>query len=337
MDWITMIFLAFLVFSAVALGIWPLRRFLIRRAILDRPNARSSHTMPTPKGAGLILIPLVLLSWVLAMTCNLADFPMEQVLPVSVAAIVLLLVSWIDDLRSLHIGIRLATHILAACAALASLPDGAAIFQGLLPPAVDQAAAIFLLVWFINLFNFMDGVDGISGVETILICGGIICISVLVPTLNDLAVFSILLLGGTCGFLLWNWHPARIFLGDSGSAPLGFLLGWLLLSLAAQGEWAAALILPAYYLLDSGVTLLKRMLRKEKFWEAHRQHYYQQAVQRGMSHSKVVVAILCSGVVLCVLAAMTVGHNKYLILFFALLTVFTISRYFAGRPFFSRA
>lgn len=336
MDWVTLIFLAFLVFAAVALGIWPLRCFLIRYAILDHPNTRSSHAIPTPKGAGLVLVPLVLLSWIVAVAYNMVDFPPEQLFPVSIAAIVLLLVSWVDDLRNLHIGIRLLAHALVACTALVGLPDSTPIFQGLLPPAIDQAAAVFLLVWFINLFNFMDGIDGISGVETVLICAGIISISALVPTLNGLAALSVLLLGGACGFLLWNWHPARIFLGDSGSAPLGLLLGWLLLSLAAHGEWAAALILPAYYLFDSGLTLLKRIIRKEKFWEAHRQHCYQQAVQRGMPHSKVVAAVLCSGAILCVLAFMTVEHNNSLILFFTLLTVLTLTRYFAGRPYFGR-
>jgi UDP-N-acetylmuramyl pentapeptide phosphotransferase/UDP-N-acetylglucosamine-1-phosphate transferase len=110
------------------------------------------------------------------------------------------------------------------------------------------------------------------------------------------------------GFLAWNWHPARIFLGDSGSVPLGYLLGWLLLRLAGEGLWAPALILPAYYWADATLTLLKRAARGEKIWQAHRQHFYQQAVQGGASHAQVAMMIVTANLCLIIAALWSRDH-----------------------------
>ena len=115
-----------------------------------------------------------------------------------------------------------------------------------------------------------------------------------------------MLAGAAVGFLWWNWSPAKVFFGDVGSVPLGFLLGWLLLTLAGHGYWAAAIILPLYYLVDATLTLLERLARGEKIWEAHRSHYYQQAVQKGLSHAHVSRLILTGNVVLIGLC-----HNIY--------------------------
>lgn len=331
MDWILLIAAIALSFACVAIGIRPLRRFLIHRAILDLPNFRSSHTEPTPKGAGLVLVPTVLVMWVSASFLGLGGVPIEIVAPVGIASIVLLFSSWLDDLHDLHVGIRLLIHASAAGVGLLSLPVDSLVFQGLLPPFADRLATVVLWMWFINLFNFMDGIDGISGVETVLICGGLIAISTLLPAVSELTVSAAVLLGATCGFLMWNWHPARIFLGDAGSAPLGFMLGWLLFSLAAHGAWMAALILPAYYLADSGITLAKRVLRKERFWQAHKQHYYQQAVQRGMTHGRVSIVVFLSGLVLGGLSLLSLGDYREISIFAALLTVWIVVRYFSGR------
>ncbi len=115
-------------------------------------------------------------------------------------------------------------------------------------------------------------------------------------------IYGLALLAGALGFLWWNWHPARIFLGDVGSVPLGFLIGWLLLVLAKNGHWQAALILPLYYLADATITLIRRALRGEKVWQAHREHFYQQAVRRGLSHADVVRHVLALNLVLVLLA-----------------------------------
>jgi UDP-N-acetylmuramyl pentapeptide phosphotransferase/UDP-N-acetylglucosamine-1-phosphate transferase len=133
----------------------------------------------------------------------------------------------------------------------------------------------------------MDGIDGISGVETASIGTGIAALAALTGLGGSLVPAGATLAGVAIGFLWLNWHPAKVFLGDSGSVPLGLMLGWLLLDLAARGLWLPPLILALYYLADASITLARRALRGERVWQAHRQHFYQRAVARGLTHAQV--------------------------------------------------
>jgi UDP-N-acetylmuramyl pentapeptide phosphotransferase/UDP-N-acetylglucosamine-1-phosphate transferase len=271
---------------------------LRRRAILDHPNARSSHARPTPRGGGLAVVPITLVAWVAG-----AGFDLPAGLAVILCgAVALALLSWIDDLRSLPAALRLAVQAVTVGVGIAWLDDHGLIFQGLLPAWLDALAAGLLWLWFINLFNFMDGIDGISGVEAICIGAGLAALAAATAHGAPPAWFGATLAAAAAGFLVWNWHPARIFLGDVGSVPIGFLLGFLLLALAARGFWAAALILPAYYLADATITLGRRAWRRERIWQAHAEHYYQRAVQSGMSHAQVSLAVLAANLVLIGLA-----------------------------------
>jgi UDP-N-acetylmuramyl pentapeptide phosphotransferase/UDP-N-acetylglucosamine-1-phosphate transferase len=239
-----------------------------------------------------------LLAWLFI---NLIQAPLSDPLVVIPAcAFVLAVISWADDLNGLSPLTRLAAQTAAVTAALVFGPEQSPLFQGLLPMPVDTFVAGLLWVWFINLFNFMDGIDGITGIEAASIGIGIVLISGEVPGL-----YAIAIVGVTVGFLKWNWHPAKVFMGDVGSVPLGFLLGWLLLGMAADGYWVAALILPAYYLMDATTTLVRRALAGEKVWQAHREHFYQKAVQRGLSHATVSRAVLSLNSVLVVAAIMS--------------------------------
>lgn len=218
----------------------------------------------------------------------------------------LALVSFADDLRPLPPLWRLLAQIAAVAGGIAALPDSGQVFQGLLPPAADRALAGLLWLWFVNLYNFMDGIDGITGAETAFLGAGL---AFLVFVNRELGNAGQVALGlataaAALGFLRWNWQPAKIFLGDVGSVPLGYLLGWLLLATAAAGAWKAALILPGYYLADATWTLCRRALRGEKVWRPHREHFYQKAVQRGMSHAAVVRRILALNLFLLALALM---------------------------------
>jgi UDP-N-acetylmuramyl pentapeptide phosphotransferase/UDP-N-acetylglucosamine-1-phosphate transferase len=130
-----------------------------------------------------------------------------------------------------------------------------------------------------------------------------------------------LLVAAMLGFLVWNWAPAKLFLGDVGSMPIGYLLGWLLLSAAANGAWAAALILPLYYLADATITLIKRALRGAKIWQAHREHFYQRAVQGGASHARVAIQVLACNSVLVVMALIAVVGWVWLALAASAVTV----------------
>ena len=176
------------------------------------------------------------------------------------------------------------------------------VFQGLLGPWLDTVFAAIVWLWFINLFNFMDGIDGIAGVEAIGIGIGLYAIGAVFMPIAANYGQGLTIASAMAGFLVWNWQPARIFLGDVGSIPLGFLLGWLLLDLAANGLWQAALILPLYYLADASLTLLRRLLRGAVIWQAHREHCYQLAVQRGRKHSTVAGAVALVNAVLVGLA-----------------------------------
>jgi UDP-N-acetylmuramyl pentapeptide phosphotransferase/UDP-N-acetylglucosamine-1-phosphate transferase len=287
-----------LIFAALAatafIGTGALLPFLRARAILDHPNERSSHDNPTPKGGGIVVVSVVLVAWIGVGHFIEAGIFTSWIIPG--AAMTLAVVSWVDDLRGLPPVIRLLAQIAAVTAILVLSPESGQFFQGLLPNPFDILVAGLLWVWFINLFNFMDGIDGITGVEALIIGLGIGLLG------GETALFGVIIAGPALGFLKWNWHPAKVFMGDVGSIPLGFLLGWLLLDLAAAGHWAAALILPAYYLFDATITLIRRALKGEKVWLAHRQHFYQQAVQRGLSHAKISAAILGLGAALVGLA-----------------------------------
>lgn len=271
---------------------------LQRRQILDRPNARSSHTVPTPRGGGIGVVAVLLPA--LAVWAVLTDVALATAIPVLGGAALLALVSWADDLRGLGPLPRLGAQALATGAALVPAFLLAVAIQPLLGLAL--LVLFFAWIWFVNLFNFMDGIDGITGVETLVCAVGVAIVALSLPAADALFAPAALIAGAAIGFLVWNWHPARVFLGDVGSVPLGFLVGWLLLELAARGAWAAAIILPSYYGTDATLTLLRRLLRGEKIWQAHKEHFYQRAVQAGRSHSQVSGAVGLAGTVLIALA-----------------------------------
>jgi UDP-N-acetylmuramyl pentapeptide phosphotransferase/UDP-N-acetylglucosamine-1-phosphate transferase len=269
--------------------------------VLDRPNARSSHSVATPRGGGLAVMLALLPGW--ALLALLGAAPPATIVAVLGGAF-LAAVSFADDLRSLSPLWRLSAQLAAVAAGIAALPESGGVFQGLLPPALDRIAAGLVWLWFVNLYNFMDGIDGITGAETAFLGAALAFIAFANRELGSAgqAALGLATAAAALGFLRWNWQPARIFLGDVGSVPLGYLLGWLLLATAAAGAWKAALLLPAYYLADATFTLARRALRGERVWEAHREHLYQRAVRRGWSHAAVVRRILALNLVLLALA-----------------------------------
>ncbi len=304
MHW-TAVAAALIVFLATLGLTGRLRDWLQRRAILDRPVDRSAHSVPVPRGGGLVLVPVLLAAWFALALLGQAP-PAAAALATLATGLALL--SWLDDLRGLPAGLRLLCHILAVIAGLAFLPRGA-VFQGLLPPLLDRAATALLWVWFVNLFNFMDGIDGITGIETAAIGLGLPLAAALAGMPDDgSADLALCAAAGAVAFLRWNWHPARIFLGDVGSVPLGYLLGALLLALAARGLWAPALILPLYYLADASLTLAGRVLRGERFWQAHRQHFYQRALGGRDDHAAVARLVLAGDVALIACALLAVSR-----------------------------
>ncbi len=293
----------------LALGLTSMvKRILMEHAVLDVPNDRSSHKIPVPRGGGWALMAVIAPALIGAALFLDGDMRHAGL----IAAIFLLAaVSWWDDRRHVGVGMRLCVHIFAACLGSFSFAPQEVLFGGAVPFWLDRALMIFGWVWFVNLYNFMDGIDGITGVETVSVAAGV-CLVMATAGINDqFTGFTALVMIGVClGFLFHNWHPAKIFLGDIGSVPLGYLTGFCLLSLAVTrregaGYLAAAIILPLYYLADSGITIAKRALRREKIWQAHRQHFYQRAALTAGRHDRVVVWVVIAnaGLVIASLAS----------------------------------
>lgn len=319
--WPWVVALPLAVFLLTVLAVRASFPLLERLALVDHPNHRSSHSQPTLRGGGAAMMLVMLLAW---LVLSLAG-PVETdgMLAVVVATAGLALVSLVDDRRSLPVLARLAAHGVAVALGLAAL-DGP-VLQGLVPLWLDRLFAALAWIIFVNFFNFMDGIDGITGVEA----GSIGCGLALVLAGQGLALPSLALAAGAAGFLCWNWAPARVFLGDAGSIPIGYALGWLLLATAASGTWAPALILPFYYLADAGLTLLRRILRGEAFWRAHREHFYQRAVANGLGHAAAARAILVTNVALVALAWAASRFSPWWPLAVAVLAVATLLAYFA--------
>jgi UDP-N-acetylmuramyl pentapeptide phosphotransferase/UDP-N-acetylglucosamine-1-phosphate transferase len=298
---ITVILISYLLTFALTFGV---RGALVKRALLDRPNERSSHTNPTPRGGGwallVVLVPGLMLT-------AITQHTLPHYLPLIAGVLLLAAISWWDDVHSLNPLARLSAHLMAAFMGSLALPDHAMVLGGILPFLLDRLMMIIGWAWFINLTNFMDGIDGITGIETITISTGV-ALALSVAAIDDpfLDVATLLLTGTCLGFLALNWHPAKIFLGDVGSVPLGYLSGFILITLAAKGYVVAALILPLYYLADSGITITKRALRGEKIWQAHRQHFYQRAAARLGGHDKVVRRIVLANIALIISALIAI-------------------------------
>jgi UDP-N-acetylmuramyl pentapeptide phosphotransferase/UDP-N-acetylglucosamine-1-phosphate transferase len=279
---------------AACVGTRALIPVLRRAAVLDRPNARSSHTVPTPRGGGIAVVVAILAAWLALIAAGAAP---PVLLLVAAGAALLAVVSWLDDLAGLAPVLRLAAQFAAVGIGLAALRPGGALFQGWLPPWLDAAGAALMWLWFVNLFNFMDGIDGIAGSEAAAIGFGLMLFAA-VGVGRDPVVVALAapVVAAALGFLAWNWAPARVFLGDVGSVPLGYLLGFLLLGVAAGGFRGIALILPLYFLADATITLARRLLRGEAVWRPHRQHFYQRAVQRGLGHAAVVERVIAADI-----------------------------------------
>jgi len=280
------------------------RRALIAEEVIDRPNARSSHKVPVPRGGGWALI-LVLVPGMI--TAGLVEHNLRVNLGLIGGTVLLTLVSWIDDRKGAGIGLRLSMHLLAACLGSLAFSSDQMLLGGLMPYWLDRTLMIIGWAWFINLYNFMDGIDGLTSVETICVATGT-CLLLAAGNINDpfADTLQLLLTGAALGFLVFNWHPAKIFLGDAGSVPLGYLTAFLLITLAVHGLWIPAIILPLYYIADSGITLLKRAARREKIWQAHREHYYQRAAQRVRRHDRVVVWVVYANIALMTAALLAV-------------------------------
>jgi UDP-N-acetylmuramyl pentapeptide phosphotransferase/UDP-N-acetylglucosamine-1-phosphate transferase len=246
-------------------------------------------------------------AWV-AIALSPADLQNQlvQFLTVTAAAALLATVGALDDIRSLSATTRLVAQFLAVAAVVAAVPQELRMLPQV-PWVVERAALVVGGVWLVNLVNFMDGIDWMTVAELVPITGAFVLLGIF-GTIGLLpAVAAAALLGAILGFAPFNKPVARLFLGDVGSLPIGLLLGWLLLQLAAIGHLAAAVILPLYYLADATITLIWRIARREPFWQPHRTHFYQRANNAGFSVREIIIRVFIVNVTLAALALMTVA------------------------------
>jgi Fuc2NAc and GlcNAc transferase len=303
--------------SAVLSGL--VRRYALAHSLLDLPNERSLHSVPTPRGGGLAIALVVLVGLVvLAATGALA--PQWAIGLVGGGALVAW-VGWLDDRRGLPASGRALVHVAAAVwtvwwlGGMPRLTIGAeTVHLGL----GGGLLAVLGVVWATNLYNFMDGIDGLAATEAVTV--GLVGAVLLAGRSPALALVAILLASAAGGFLCWNWPPARLFMGDVGSGFLGFLFG----GLAVASEQAQALpsllwlVLLGSFFADATITLLRRMIRGERWHTPHRSHAYQRAVEAGWSHLRVTVTMAFLSVGLGLLGSLAVASPGRLGLVLAL-------------------
>ena len=274
---------------------------LLQRYALARPNARSSHSIPTPQGAGIAVIAatlIVALAW--------SAWARVVIAPTLVAATVLItLVGFADDIKSLPVLLRLALQAMAVGAVVFTAPETSRILPEF-PFVLERGLILLAGVWFVNLVNFMDGIDLMTVAEVVPVSAALVLLGWLGELSWPAALIAAALCGATLGFAPFNRPVAMVFLGDVGSLPIGLLLGSCLLELAWHSQLAAALLLPAYYLVDTTLTLIRRIFRRESFWTAHRMHFYQLATDNGFTVTRVIGEVFALNLVLALLAIITV-------------------------------
>lgn len=291
--------------AVIAAVLIVLLRPLLQRYALARPNARSSHRVPTPQGGGIAVMAAAIIAVAAAGLLVPHNFAEPwRLAAVFIAASALALVGAIDDIRPLEAWPRLLLQGVAVAAVIAVLPAGLRVIP-MLPWWIERALMTLAVLWLVNLVNFMDGIDWITVVEVvpITVALGIFGWRGVLP--SEVTVTALSLCGALIGFAPFNRPVAKLFLGDVGSLPIGLLLGWLLI-LLAEHHLAAALLLPLYYVADATITLLRRLVRGERITQAHRSHYYQNAVDSGLSNKNVVTQIFILNLILVGLSALCV-------------------------------
>ena len=278
----------------------------LERYALAKPNARSSHRTPTPQGGGIAVIAATLGAVGVALAIFSRGALPDLSLPKVVAAVLIMTcLGAIDDIRPLPAGLRLILQTIVVAGVIYTLPDQLRVVP-LLPWWIERLLLLIGGLWFVNLVNFMDGIDWMTAAEVIPITATLTVLAIAGALPSYGTVLALALGGAMIGFAYFNRPTAKVFLGDVGSLPIGLILGWLLLQVAGGGHLVAAVIMPLYYLADATITLCRRLIRREPFWEAHRSHFYQRATDRGFTTMAVVVRVFVVNIGLGILAVISV-------------------------------
>jgi UDP-N-acetylmuramyl pentapeptide phosphotransferase/UDP-N-acetylglucosamine-1-phosphate transferase len=284
----------------------------LRRHALAQPNVRSSHVEPTPQGGGIAVVVATAIVALAAVAFTSAPNERAHLAWILGAAALIAATGAVADMRPMPVLPRLLLQALAVALIIAALPAELRVVPAL-PWWIERALLGVAALWFVNLANFMDGIDWMTVAETVPITGGLVVIGWLGALPSAAVVAALALLGAIVGFAPFNRPVARLFLGDVGSLPIGLLLAWLLILLALHGHVAAALLLPLYYLADATLTLGRRVMAGERVWQAHRTHFYQRATDRGFTVSEIVARVFALNVLLAILAAISVAMPAWLV------------------------
>lgn len=327
-----------IVAAAAAARFCVLLRPLLVRYAMARPNARSSHRVPTPQGGGIAVLAGAFLALGLALLFVPVPAPERNgLMLVAAAAILLAVVGAWDDIRPLPASVRLALQAACVGVVLLHASPELRLFPEVMPVWIERLLALLAGVWFVNLVNFMDGIDWITIAGIVPLTGALALAGVSGALDPASGLLAAALCGGLIGFAPFNKPTARLFLGDVGSLPIGLLTAYLLYRLAGTGALAAALILPLYHVTDATITLLRRLARGEKVWEAHRSHFYQQATTNGYGVDEIVAQVALLNIGLVALAAVSIRLPGFWVqfgcLFAALLLTAILLRRFSRRRF----
>src|SRR6478752_5814783 len=289
-----------------AVTTWALLPWLLRHA-LAKPNARSSHRVPTPQGAGIAVIGATLVV-ACALVARADAVNLNIVAAVIAASLFMAIVGFADDVKSIPVLPRLILQAVAVGTILLTAPGELRIVPAC-PLWIERGLLLLAGLWFVNLVNFMDGLDWMTVAEVVPFTGAMVVLGLLGEVSLSVTIVAAALGGAMIGFAFFNRPVAKIFLGDVGSLPIGLLLGWCLLELLSRHHVAAAFLLPLYYLADATVTLLRRLAVGEAIWTAHRSHFYQQATS-GLTVFRIVSEVFALNLGLATLAiASTMTHS----------------------------
>ncbi len=306
---LALVFVASALVSVVV--IWLLQPLLQRHA-LAHPNVRSSHKTPTPQGGGIAVIAATVGVVVACVLFGVPGLGGQALWLVLAATVFIALVGAIDDIRPIAVMPRLILQVAGVAIVLAALPVDLRVVP-LLPYWLERALLGLAILWFVNLVNFMDGIDWMTVAEVAPLTSGLVLFGLMAALSRDATIVALALCGAVIGFAPCNRPVARLFLGDVGSLPIGLLLGWLLVVLAGTGHFAAALLLPLYYLADATITLVRRLANGEPILQAHRSHFYQRAMDGGFSIYQVVGRVFLLNIALIGLAVTTLLTTSYLL------------------------
>jgi len=279
------------IFALAATGL--VRAYALHTGMLDRPSARSSHSSPTPRAGGVAIVAAFFIA--AAGLCIFGCLDGNVLLLLVGGGGAVAFIGYRDDRRPLTARVRLFVHLAAAAFAVAvigrALPYLAGI--GAAGEWITRLFGVLVIAWATNLFNFLDGIDGIAAAEAVFVAAAGAVLTISFGADAGVSAAMLCLASASLGFLVWNWPPAKIFMGDAGSGFLGFTVAALGWAASARGKFPIEVwgILAGVFLVDATVTLVRRLIRGERWFEAHRTHAYQHWARRWGSHLPVTVAV----------------------------------------------